>query len=441
MVYECGDLLAESERFPDGPRRTVVDVDLDRIRQERLRQGTFDDNRRGASGDAPELPHRRVRARAADRRHRAAPQGRPVPVRARRRRAARPRLLRGLQHPGLRARAAAARHRPAQGRHRRQRRPRLHPRADRGRQGDGPARPPAQRHPRASRCRASPPATTTKSLRHPAGQVARRHLRGARHHGGRRADARRPRPPVRRRRGGLRRHVRERPGRAAHRLPVPARQPPRRHRARHRRPVRARARLVHLRRRRPDVALQRQRRRAEDADPAPDPLGRSTAASSTTDTNEVLREILDAGDHPRADPGREGDKPQSTEESVGPYALQDFTLYHVLRHGYRPSKIAFLAWHAWRDADGGGVAAGLPRRTRASLRPGRRSGTGSRSSCSGSSPASSSARRCPTAPRSAPAAPCRRAATGGCRRTPAPTAWLAEIERVPDEASPAGRPA
>src|SRR4051794_30337283 len=46
MVYECGDLLGESERFPDGPRRTVVDVDLDRIRQERLRQGTHDDNRR-----------------------------------------------------------------------------------------------------------------------------------------------------------------------------------------------------------------------------------------------------------------------------------------------------------------------------------------------------------------------------------------------------------
>ena len=48
MVYECGDLLAESERFPDGPRRTVADVDLDRLRQERLRQGTFDDNRRAS---------------------------------------------------------------------------------------------------------------------------------------------------------------------------------------------------------------------------------------------------------------------------------------------------------------------------------------------------------------------------------------------------------
>jgi NAD+ synthase (glutamine-hydrolysing) len=47
MVYECGDLLGETERFPEGPRRTVVDVDLDRIRQERLRQGTFEDNRTG----------------------------------------------------------------------------------------------------------------------------------------------------------------------------------------------------------------------------------------------------------------------------------------------------------------------------------------------------------------------------------------------------------
>jgi len=46
MVYECGDLLGETERFPAGSRRTVVDVDLDRIRQERLRQGTFDDNAR-----------------------------------------------------------------------------------------------------------------------------------------------------------------------------------------------------------------------------------------------------------------------------------------------------------------------------------------------------------------------------------------------------------
>ena len=44
MVYEMGLLLGQSERFPDGPRATVVDVDLDAIRQERMRQVTFDDN-------------------------------------------------------------------------------------------------------------------------------------------------------------------------------------------------------------------------------------------------------------------------------------------------------------------------------------------------------------------------------------------------------------
>ena len=50
MIYECGDLLAETRAVPRGPRRSVADVDLDRLRQERLRQGTFDDNRRTHAG-------------------------------------------------------------------------------------------------------------------------------------------------------------------------------------------------------------------------------------------------------------------------------------------------------------------------------------------------------------------------------------------------------
>jgi hypothetical protein len=45
MVHEAG-VLAETERFPRGPRRAVADVDLDLLRAERLRVGTFDDNRR-----------------------------------------------------------------------------------------------------------------------------------------------------------------------------------------------------------------------------------------------------------------------------------------------------------------------------------------------------------------------------------------------------------
>ena len=45
---------------------------------------------------------------------------------------------------------------------------------------------------------------------------------------------------------------------------------------------------------------------------------------------------------------------QSTQSRVGPYELQDFHLYYITRYGMRPSKVAFLAWHAWRD-----IAAGL----------------------------------------------------------------------------------
>ena len=94
------------------------------------------------------VPDHPVRAATAERRHRAAAQGRPVPVRARRRGASRAGLLRGLQHPGVRPRATAARDRPAQDHDRGERWARLHPRAHRRRQGDGPARSPAQRHPR-----------------------------------------------------------------------------------------------------------------------------------------------------------------------------------------------------------------------------------------------------------------------------------------------------
>jgi NAD+ synthase (glutamine-hydrolysing) len=71
------------------------------------------------------------------------------------------------------------------------------------------------------------------------------------------------------------------------------------------------------------------------------------------DTNTVLQEIVDHEITPELIPAEAGERPQSTEASVGPYALQDFTLYHVVRRGYRPRKIAFLAWHAWRDAAAG----------------------------------------------------------------------------------------
>jgi NAD+ synthase (glutamine-hydrolysing) len=81
---------------------------------------------------------------------------------------------------------------------------------------------------------------------------------------------------------------------------------------------------------------------------------------------QVLQEILDQEISPELIPTAEGEKPQATEDSVGPYALQDFTLYHVIRRGYRPSKIAFLAWHAWRDADEGEWPPGFPEERRSS---------------------------------------------------------------------------
>ncbi len=40
---------------------------------------------------------------------------------------------------------------------------------------------------------------------------------------------------------------------------------------------------------------------------------------------------------------------QRTEDVIGPYELQDFHLYYLLRFGYAPSKVAFLAWSAWKD--------------------------------------------------------------------------------------------
>ncbi|MEY9932960.1 NAD+ synthase (glutamine-hydrolyzing) [Catenulispora sp. GP43] len=67
-------------------------------------------------------------------------------------------------------------------------------------------------------------------------------------------------------------------------------------------------------------------------------------------TGETLMAILDTEISPELVPGEEL---QSTEDKIGPYALHDFTLYHVLRHGFRPSKTAFLAWHAWHDAETG----------------------------------------------------------------------------------------
>ncbi|MGH3562603.1 MAG: NAD(+) synthase [Mycobacterium sp.] len=71
------------------------------------------------------------------------------------------------------------------------------------------------------------------------------------------------------------------------------------------------------------------------------------------DVCEVLQSVLDTEITPELVPTGQDEGIQRSEDTVGPYVLQDFSLFHALRYGFRPSKIAFLAWHAWRDADHG----------------------------------------------------------------------------------------
>ena len=74
----------------------------------------------------------------------------------------------------------------------------------------------------------------------------------------------------------------------------------------------------------------------------------------------TLLSILDTEISPELVPAGAGGAIQSTQAKIGPYALQDFTLWHVLRRGSRPSRIAFLALRAWHDADAGDWPEGLP---------------------------------------------------------------------------------
>jgi NAD+ synthase (glutamine-hydrolysing) len=69
------------------------------------------------------------------------------------------------------------------------------------------------------------------------------------------------------------------------------------------------------------------------------------------DVSEVLEEVLETEISPELIPGNSDDNQpaQRTEEIIGPYELQDFTLYYILRLGFLPPKVAFLAWNAWHD--------------------------------------------------------------------------------------------
>jgi NAD+ synthase (glutamine-hydrolysing) len=77
-----------------------------------------------------------------------------------------------------------------------------------------------------------------------------------------------------------------------------------------------------------------------------EPLGPEIAA--------VIEEVLETPISAELLPGNsKAQAAQAAEDVVGPYELQDFNLYYILRFGYAPPKVAFLAWSAWRDRNRG----------------------------------------------------------------------------------------
>jgi NAD+ synthase (glutamine-hydrolysing) len=95
-------------------------------------------------------------------------------------------------------------------------------------------------------------------------------------------------------------------------------------------------------------------------------LIRFVAQSGDVDaeTAQILDDILATEISPELVPADETGAIQSTESVVGPYALQDFTLFYVTRYGFAPSKIAYLAWNAWHDAAKGAWPTNTPDKAR-----------------------------------------------------------------------------
>ncbi|HEY8368078.1 MAG TPA: NAD(+) synthase [Thermodesulfobacteriota bacterium] len=98
-------------------------------------------------------------------------------------------------------------------------------------------------------------------------------------------------------------------------------------------------------------------------------LVRWVAASGQlgAEASAVLAEIAATEFSPELVPGEaDGAGPaQRTEELIGPYELHDFSLYYILRYGYAPPKVAFMAYQAWGDAARGAWPDVPPERRRA----------------------------------------------------------------------------
>jgi NAD+ synthase (glutamine-hydrolysing) len=88
------------------------------------------------------------------------------------------------------------------------------------------------------------------------------------------------------------------------------------------------------------------------------------SAGEVDEAKDVLQSVLDTEISPELVPAGQDGKIQSTEDRIGPYALHDFTLHSILRFGFRPSKIAYLAHQAWKDAEAGEWPPGFPEEDR-----------------------------------------------------------------------------
>ncbi|EJL22472.1 NAD(+) synthase [Novosphingobium sp. AP12] len=86
----------------------------------------------------------------------------------------------------------------------------------------------------------------------------------------------------------------------------------------------------------------------------------ATTDQFSASTEKILLAILATEISPELVPAGADGAIQSTEAKIGPYELNDFFLHHVMRFGQKPSKVAFLAWHAWREASSGAWPAGFP---------------------------------------------------------------------------------
>src|ERR1700757_4148498 len=95
----------------------------------------------------------------------------------------------------------------------------------------------------------------------------------------------------------------------------------------------------------PKTLIQFLLRWAVDTDEFGPDAGRVLAAVLDT---AISPELIPAGTHTGADRPH-----QNSEHTVGPYELQDFFLYHVLRFGNRPSKVAWLAPQGWGECERG----------------------------------------------------------------------------------------